>query len=113
MKTVFEKIRDRELPANIVAETDDWLAFHDLHPAAPVHILIVPKRHIERLGQTKGDDTLLLGTLLRACAEVAAQIGIKESGFRVVINNGPDGGETIPHLHLHLLGGRALHWPPG
>lgn len=112
-KTLFEKIRDREIPANIVHEDNDCLAFRDNSPQAPVHILVVPKVAIARVAAAKQDDATLLGKLLIAASSVATEQGIAESGFRLVINNGRDGGETIPHLHIHLLGGRPLDWPPG
>ena len=112
-KTLFEKIRDREIPANIVHEDDDCLAFRDISPQAPVHILVVPKVAIARIAAAKQDDATLLGKLLIAASSIATEQGIAESGFRLVINNGRDGGETIPHLHIHLLGGRPLDWPPG
>ena len=112
-KTLFEKIRDREIPADIVHEDDHCLAFRDISPQAPVHILVVPKKPVPRIAAADNDDASLLGNLLIAAAAVARQQGIAESGFRLVINNGRDGGETIPHLHVHLLGGRPLDWPPG
>jgi histidine triad (HIT) family protein len=112
-KTLFEKIRDREIPANIVHEDDDCLAFRDISPQAPVHILVVPKVAIARIAAAKQDDATLLGKLLIAASSIATEQGIAESGFRLVINNGRDGGETVPHLHIHLLGGRPLDWPPG
>lgn len=112
-KTLFEKIRDREIPADIVHQDEHCTAFRDISPQAPVHILIVPKRVIPRIGQAQAEDQSLLGHLLLVVAELARNEGISESGYRVVINHGPDGGETVPHLHMHLLGGRALDWPPG
>lgn len=112
-KTLFEKIRDREIPADIVHEDDDCLAFRDISPQAPVHILVVPKVAIPRIAAAQPDDAALLGKLLIAASSVATKQGIAESGFRLVINNGRDGGETVPHLHIHLLGGRPLDWPPG
>ena len=111
--TIFEKIAAREIPAKIIHETDDLVAFHDVNPQAPVHILIVPKRHIARIGEAGADDAELLGRLLLASCEVARLAGVADSGYRVVINNGRDAGESVPHLHLHLLGGRSLQWPPG
>jgi len=112
-KTLFEKIRDREIPAEIIHEDDDCLALRDISPQAPVHVLIVPKRVIPRIGEAQPDDQGLLGKLLLAAAEVARNEGIAGSGYRVVINHGAHGGETVPHLHVHVLGGRALAWPPG
>ena len=111
--TLFEKIAAREIPARILAETDEWLAFHDVNPQAPVHVLIVPKRAIPRLDQAADADAALLGRMLLAARGIARTLGIAESGFRIAINNGRDAGESVPHLHIHLLGGRALQWPPG
>lgn len=111
--TIFEKIIRREIPAQIVLEDDDLLAFHDVDPKAPVHVLIVPKRNIPRLAETTTEDQVLLGKLLLAARAVAEQLDLLSSGFRVVINNGPDAGESVPHLHVHVLGKRALAWPPG
>ncbi len=112
--TIFEKIAAREIPAKIVFEADDFLAFSDVNPQAPVHVLIIPKRCIPRLAETNPKtDAALLGRMLCAAPEIAMQLGVAESGFRVVINNGRDAGETVPHLHVHLLGGRSLQWPPG
>ena len=111
--TIFEKIIAREIPAEIVAESDSWLAFHDISPQAPIHILVIPKKPIPRVGAATPEDVPLLGTLLMAVQEVARKVGILETGFRVVINHGHDGGETVPHLHIHVLGGRPLGWPPG
>ncbi len=112
-KTLFEKIRDREIPADIVHEDEVCIGFRDISPQAPVHILIVPKKPIPRVGLAVPDDQSTLGHLLLAAASVARAEGIAESGYRLVINNGPDGGEAVPHLHVHLLGGRKLDWPPG
>lgn len=111
--TLFEKIIAREIPAQIVAEGNDWLAFHDISPQAPVHVLVIPKKAIPRLGEAVPEDAQLLGLLLLAVQEVARKLGLVETGFRVVINHGRDGGETVPHLHIHILGGRPLAWPPG
>jgi histidine triad (HIT) family protein len=112
-KTLFEKIRDREIPATIVFEDDLCLAFRDIAPQAPVHILVVPRKPLQRVGLAEAEDENLLGHLLLAAAQVARAEGIADSGYRLIINNGRDGGEAVPHLHVHLLGGRALDWPPG
>ena len=111
--TIFEKIIRREIRAEIVWENDDVLAFRDVNPQAPVHVLIVPKRVIPRLADAAEDDAALLGKLLLTSREVAKKLDLLESGYRVVINSGPDAGESVPHLHLHVLGKRALAWPPG
>ena len=111
--TIFERIANREIPARIVHETEEFLAFHDASPQAPVHVLIVPKRVIPRIAEAAGDDAALLGKMIVASREIAAQLGVEESGYRLVINNGRDAGESVPHLHIHLLGGRSLAWPPG
>jgi len=111
--TLFEKIAAREIPARIVQETDEFLAFHDVNPQAPVHVLIVPKRVIPRIAEAEALDAELLGKMLIATREIAQKLGVADSGYRLVINNGSDAGESVPHLHLHLLGGRHLAWPPG
>ena len=102
----------REIPAGIVYEDDEVLAFRDINPQAPVHVLIVPKRPIPRIAEAGPGDQALLGNLLLKAVAVAKQLGLA-NGYRLVINNGPDGGETVPHLHCHILGGRHLAWPPG
>jgi histidine triad (HIT) family protein len=112
-KTLFEKIIDREIPAQIVYEDDLVLAFHDIKPQAPIHVLIIPKKPISRIAEASREDQQVLGYLLLKAAEVANQLGLTKSGFRLVFNNGPDAGEAVPHLHCHILGGRALGWPPG
>jgi histidine triad (HIT) family protein len=111
--TIFEKIVRREIPAQIVFEDDDVMAFHDVDPKAPVHVLVVPKRVIPRLAEAKAADEPLLGKLILTAAHVARDLGVDESGYRIVINSGPDAGESVPHLHVHLLGKRSLRWPPG
>jgi histidine triad (HIT) family protein len=111
--TLFEKIVAREIPAQIVFEDDEVIAFHDVNPQAPVHVLIVPKRVIARLAETNESDRQVLGKLILTAAKVARDLGLGESGYRLVINSGPDAGESVPHLHVHLLGKRALAWPPG
>lgn len=112
-KTLFEKICDKEIPATIVYEDDRCVAFRDISPQAPLHLLIIPRKAIPRVGRAEAEDEALLGHLLLTAARVARSEGIAESGYRLVINNGPDGGEAVPHLHVHLLGGRPLKWPPG
>ncbi len=112
-KTLFEKIIAREIPAQIVYEDDLVLAFRDINPQAPTHALIVPKQAIPRVAEATAEDQQLLGYLLLKAAEVAGKLGLGKGGFRLVINNGADGGETVPHLHVHILGGRHLKWPPG
>ena len=112
-KTIFQKIIDREIPADILYEDDQCIAFRDIDPQAPVHCLISPKKPIKRLSEAESSDDALLGNLLLTVTKVAALTGVSETGFRTVINCGSDGGETVPHLHIHLLGGRSLQWPPG
>ena len=111
--TIFEKIAQREIPAKIVWEDDDVLAFHDVNPQAPVHVLVVPKRVIPRIAESTADDQALLGKLLLTTRHVAEKLDLLQSGYRVVINNGADAGESVPHLHVHVLGKRRLSWPPG
>jgi len=112
-KTLFEKIVVREIPAEIVYEDDLVLAFRDIKPQAPTHVLIIPKRPIPRVGEAKAEDLAVLGHLLLKAGEVAKTLGLGKSGFRLVFNNGRDAGEAVPHLHCHILGGRPLGWPPG
>ena len=112
-KTLFEKICDKEIPATIVFEDDRCVAFRDISPQAPLHILIIPRKAVPRVGLAADEDEALLGHLLLTAAKVAIAEGVAESGYRLVINNGPDGGEAVPHLHVHLLGGRQMKWPPG
>jgi histidine triad (HIT) family protein len=112
-KTLFEKIGDGEIPADIVHSDDLCIAFRDISPQAPLHILVVPRNPIPRIGLAQAADESVLGHLLLTAAQVAKNEGVAESGYRLVINNGPDGGEAVPHLHVHLLGGRKLEWPPG
>ncbi len=111
--TLFEKIIARQIPADILHEDDRCVAIRDLSPQAPVHFLVIPKIVIPRLGEATPDQAALLGHLLLTAGAVARAEGLGDSGFRVAINNGPDGGETVPHLHIHVLGGRPLTWPPG
>jgi len=112
-ETIFGRIVSGNVPADIVYEDDTVLAFRDVTPQAPTHILVVPKKPLSNLLEAGQDDTLLLGQLMQAAAHVARMLDIDKSGFRVVVNVGPDGGQSVDHLHLHVLGGRALHWPPG
>lgn len=111
-ETIFSKIIRREIPADIVYEDDLALAFKDIHPQAPTHILLIPKKPIATLADAESQDHALLGHLLLTAKRVAEQAGLK-NGYRVVINAGDDGGQTVYHLHLHILGGRQLDWPPG
>ena len=111
--TIFEKIANREIPADILYEEDDFMVIRDVNPQAPVHALIVPKKVIPCVGEATGEDAVILGKMLAASGEIARRLGVYESGYRLVINHGPDAGETVPHLHIHLLGKRSLAWPPG
>jgi histidine triad (HIT) family protein len=110
---IFSKIIAKQIPAKIVHEDDRVLAFRDVNPQAPIHILIVPKKDLANLGAVTASDEALLGHLLTVAAEVARKEGVDGSGYRLVINKGPHAGESVPHLHVHLLGGRAMAWPPG
>ena len=112
-QTIFERIIAREIPADIIYEDDLCLCFRDISPQAPVHVLLIPKKPIPRIGLATEDDQSLLGHLMTRVPAIAAQEGIATDGFRVVINNGPHGGEVVPHLHLHILGGKKLHEPMG
>jgi histidine triad (HIT) family protein len=111
-KTIFQRIIDREIPADIVYEDDRCLAFRDVSPQAPVHVLVIPKAPLRSLAEITEDQAALAGHLLSVTRQVAEQLGLA-NGYRVVTNCGPDGGQSVDHLHFHLLGGRALGWPPG
>ena len=111
--TLFERIAAGEIPAEIVRNDDDVLAIRDINPQAPVHILVIPHRVIPRIGQARDNDAAILGQLLLAARDLAKQEGLDETGYRLVINHGPNAGESVPHLHIHLLGGRPMDWPPG
>jgi len=112
MTTLFGKIIRREIPANIVYEDDLCLAFRDINPQAPTHVLLVPKKEIDMLANAGPEDQALLGHMLLAAGKIATQLGLADA-FRVVVNNGAAAGQSVFHLHLHILGGRKLHWPPG
>lgn len=110
---LFERIIARNIPADIVYEDDQVLAFRDIQPQAPVHVLVIPKKVIPRIGAAGPEDQALLGHLLLTAAQVAQTLGLAETGYRLVMNHGSHGGESVPHLHCHILGGRPMAWPPG
>lgn len=112
MSTIFGKIIRREIPADVVYEDDLCLAFRDINPQAPVHVLLIPKKEIDRVGNAKAEDQALLGHLMLTAGKIARQLGVGDA-FRLVVNSGAEAGQTVFHLHMHILGGRALHWPPG
>ncbi len=110
---IFCKLAAGTIPSDKVYEDDQTLAFRDLHPQAPTHVLLIPKEHLDSLNDASQSDQALLGHMLRLVPKIANQLGIAESGFRTVINTGGEGGQTVDHLHIHLLGGRPMTWPPG
>lgn len=110
---LFCKIASHEIPSKIVLENDLLLAFHDVKPAAPTHVLVIPKRHITSLSDAKPEDAAMLGALLLAVIEVADKTGLMATGYRTVLNSGPNAGQSVFHLHVHVLGGRPMAWPPG
>lgn len=110
---LFCKIVAREIPSDIVLETDQLIAFRDVHPMAPTHALIIPKKHLTSLHDAGAGDEALLGKLMLAAREVAETLGLGASGYRIVVNTGADGGQSVFHLHVHVLGGRPMAWPPG
>ena len=112
-KTIFSKIIRREIPADLVYEDEQTLAFRDISPQAPTHILVIPKEPLASIADAREQDAALLGHLMVVARKVAYDEGILEDGFRLVVNTGKSGGQTVPHLHIHILGGRPLSWPPG
>jgi histidine triad (HIT) family protein len=110
---LFCKIINRELSASIVYEDDRILAFNDINPQAPTHVLVLPKRHIASLNDLSADDDAIVGEVIRRAAAIAKGRGISTAGFRTVFNTNRDAGQTVFHIHLHLVGGRTMHWPPG
>jgi histidine triad (HIT) family protein len=110
---IFCKIVAKQIPCKSVYEDDHVLAFHDLHPQSPVHVLVIPKQHLTSLAHSNDEHTELLGRCVRTVAKVAADLGVADKGYRTVINTGNDGGQSVYHLHLHLLAGRPHGWPPG
>jgi histidine triad (HIT) family protein len=113
MDTIFSKIIKREIPADIVYETDEILAFKDIDPKAPVHILVIPKKPIPTINDATAEDAELIGKVILAAKDIAKSLGIAESGYRLIMNCNKDGGQTVFHLHCHLVGGRQLAWTPG
>jgi len=113
MPTLFTRIVNREIPAKIVYEDDQCLAFEDIAPKAPTHVLLIPKKEIASLNSLAAEDAALLGHMMLVVQKLARDLGVAEGGYRLIANTGADGGQTVDHLHFHLLGGRALDWPPG
>ena len=112
-KTVFKKIIDGEIPAELLLETDHCLAFRDIDPKAPQHVLVIPRKEVLNVAALQDDDEELAGKLLLAVRDVARQLGMEDSGYRIVANCGQHGGQSVDHLHFHILGGRQMSWPPG
>lgn len=112
-KTLFQKIADKEIPSDMVYEDEHCVAFRDISPSAPVHILLVPRKPLRDIASATAEDAALLSHLMLKVGEIARAQGIAESGFRTVLNTGEDGGQTVPHLHIHIIGGRSMQWPPG
>ncbi len=110
---LFCKIAAKQIPSKILFEDDDLLAFHDINPAAPTHVLVIPKQHLQSLHDGKPEHAALFGKLLLAASRAAELTGVAQSGYRVVANTGPDAGQSVFHLHVHVLGGRSMAWPPG
>ena len=111
--TIFAKIINKEIPAKIVFEDEQCLAFYDVTPQAPVHVLLIPKKPISSLANVGEEDQSLIGHMMLKTAEIARKLGLEEKGYRVVTNIGSDGGQSVFHLHFHILGGRQMSWPPG
>ena len=112
-ETIFDKIISKEISSEIVYEDDNYLAFKDINPQAPIHILIIPKKRISTINDLNIDDSKIIGQMILIARDIAKSLDIDESGYRLVFNCNEDGGQTVFHIHLHLLGGRSLNWPPG
>lgn len=110
---LFCKIRDGEIPCNIIFENEDVLAFHDVNPQAPIHLLIIPRKHISTVNDLADEDGVVMGSLFAAAKVIAAQLGVNEDGYRLVVNCNRGAGQSVFHIHMHMLAGRALTWPPG
>jgi histidine triad (HIT) family protein len=110
---LFCRIARGEIPAKVAHQDDELIAFHDIDPKSPVHVLIIPRKHIGSIAQLENEDAELIGRLFSTARDLAVRLGVSESGYRMVINAGPDAGQSVDHIHLHLLGGRRLKWPPG
>jgi histidine triad (HIT) family protein len=110
---LFCRIARGEIPADVVYQDQDVVAFRDIQPQAPVHVLVIPRRHIAGLDALAGEDTALLGHVFQVSGRVAQEQGVAESGYRTVVNTGPDAQQSVPHLHAHVIGGRPMSWPPG
>jgi len=113
MQCIFCAIAENKIPTKIVYEDTEIIAFHDINPQAPIHVLVIPRKHIEKVSEATEADQELLGKIILVGNQIAKKLGIDESGFRMVINNGRDGGQHVYHIHLHVLGGRKMNWPPG
>lgn len=113
MSTIFKKIIDKEIPAKVVYEDELCMAFYDVSPQAPTHILMIPKKEIRSMAETTSEDKALLGHMMFQCAEIARKLGVDQKGYRLVVNTNSWGGQSVFHLHIHLLSGRAMQWPPG
>lgn len=113
MSTIFSKIIRKEIPAKIVYEDDLCLAFYDISPQAPVHVVLIPKQEIRSMAEVRPEHQSIMGHLMVKASEIAEKLGLKQSGYRLILNTNDDGGQTVFHLHIHILGGRALSWPPG
>ncbi len=113
MSCLFCSILAGEIPATIVFENDELLAFRDINPQAPTHVLVIPRVHREHPSELTSEDEALMGRVIRAASEIARQEGIADSGYRLIVNAGPDANQTVPHIHVHVLGGRTMGWPPG
>ncbi len=110
---VFCKIVKKEIPAKVVSESPEWMSFHDVHPQAPVHVLLIPKKHVATVADLSGTEAPLAGALVVEAARLARELGVSDHGYRLVMNCNENGGQTVSHVHLHLIGGRRMKWPPG
>jgi histidine triad (HIT) family protein len=111
--TIFDRILRKEIPADVVYEDEDVLAFNDINPKAPTHVLVIPKLRMQSFVDIKNQDPVIVGRFMKAVSQIAQQLNLEQKGYRIVFNTGKDGGQEVPYIHAHILGGRPLTWPPG
>lgn len=112
-ETIFDKILAKEIPADVVYEDENVLAFRDINPQAPVHVLVVPKKKVQRFAELEDQETAMVGEYFKAASKIARELGLNDDGYRIIVNNGKHGQQSVDYVHIHIIGGRQLNWPPG